>query len=417
MVTAFHVVAGCAAVRVGYQGVAERDARIVRVAVDADLALLEVADAPGGAALELAEQTPEVGAVVHVYGFALGQATRENRRLMVTDANRSSARLRDALNDAAREDLRRISYPSLDTEVLRTDGNLLPGHSGAPLIDWQGRVVAVGSGGLERGTAGVGWAVRAAYVRRLPDAPAQAGRALPAPGPTSFSFAAPAVPGADQVRCGDLAFVRARQRSLGQLVASSDDQLGYHQIAATLDPRPGAFDNLLVDVWTETHSGAGVALPAGARPVASPSGDCVASLVPGVLEMRIGGTALPPPRIGDPAAMQAWVQAMQWASAAFEARAIQEFVPFIGIDPRFSYPVPQSHPTMMVMRRDLAGQRPNAPAHNVFETLLATPTAFVGVAAVNRDWRYAQSTPPEMLRLWITAALGVHLSTVPSSMP
>ena len=39
-----------------------------------------------------------------------------------------------------------------------------PGHSGAPIIDREGRVLAIGNGGLKSGTIGQGWAIPVAKL-------------------------------------------------------------------------------------------------------------------------------------------------------------------------------------------------------------------------------------------------------------
>ena len=88
VVTAFHVVQGCGSISVGYQGITELPAHVTHVLQDADLALLQVES--GGAnvtPLVETDRAGDVNEVLHVYGFALGQATRENRRLIVTAAN------------------------------------------------------------------------------------------------------------------------------------------------------------------------------------------------------------------------------------------------------------------------------------------------------------------------------------------
>lgn len=49
--------------------------------------------------------------------------------------------------------------PEVGVLVLRLNGNLQPGHSGAPIIDQTGKVLGIGSGGLGDGTLGIGWAI------------------------------------------------------------------------------------------------------------------------------------------------------------------------------------------------------------------------------------------------------------------
>jgi S1-C subfamily serine protease len=413
VVTALHVVAGCRAVAVGYQGIADRPGRIEHVMAEADLAMIEVAGAPAVGTLDVTDRAGQVNEIVDVYGYALGQATRENRRLLITDANRTNWRLRDAVNDAVRADLVTNGFPSLDIGVLRTDGNLLPGHSGAPIIDYQGRVIAVGSGGLERGAVGVGWAVRASYVPQLLTAPTAAPGLVANLKGAGFAYAKPEEStGADRVRCGELTFIRTKQRTLAQLVSTSDDQLGFYQLAETTGQPATAFAGFLYDVWTETSSGTGVAVPQGVIP--HPSGaDCVAVLEPGVIEMRIGSAALPPPRPGDITTFVSWNATMQPDTVAFEQRATREFLPWLAIDRRFSYIMPETRPSLMVNRKFFGGQAPGGPAHAVFETLLATPKAFVGVATVNRAFAAPQMQPPARYRAWLTAGFGTHLSTVP----
>jgi Trypsin-like peptidase domain len=68
------------------------------------------------------------------------------------------APLKFLANGDTREFLvKRGRSPSLEALMLSLDGSLLPGHSGAPIFDDQGRVIAVGCGGLGVGV-GLVWA-------------------------------------------------------------------------------------------------------------------------------------------------------------------------------------------------------------------------------------------------------------------
>ena len=419
VVTAFHVVQGCGSISVGYQGITELPAHVTHVLQDADLALLQV---EGGGAnvtpLVETDRAGDVNEVLHVYGFALGQATRENRRLIVTAANEGGAsRLRDAVNDEVRREVQQNGFPSLDVMVVRVDGNLLPGHSGAPIIDSSGRVIAIGSGGLERGAVGVGWAVRATYLAQLLDAPAAATVAPPVATESSFAYVEPVeVSGVRPVTCGSVDFTLTRQRALGELIESSDDPVGFQQIAATSGQPLESFADMTFDIWTE-ESGVGIALPAGAQ--LQPYGNsCVVDLIDGQIEMRVSGTALPPLPLDymDDQSAMAWLVAMQSASERFEYDVAQEFLPYLQINPGFSYLLPMTTPNMAVNRKLFEGQGLAQYPHAFFETLLATPRSFVGVAAVSRKYVGIYELTPEEFRSWAAAVFSTHLSTVPLGM-
>lgn len=415
VVTALHVVQGCQSISVGYQNVTELPAYVIHVLQDADLALLQVDGNADVTPLVETDRAGEVNEVVQVYGYALGQATRENRRLIVTAANDGGSRLRDAVNDDVRRELQQNGFPSLDTMVLRVDGNLLPGHSGAPIIDSSGRVIAIGSGGLERGAVGVGWAVRATYLAQLADAPAVAAIAAPATTESSFAYVEPAeVSGARPVTCGSLEFTPTRERTLGDLIASSDDPAGFQWVAASSGQPLENFANLTFDIWTE-ESGVGVAIPAGTT--LQPAGNyCVVDLIPGQFEMWVGGAALPPLPLDytDETSAYAWLMATASASQQFEFSVAGEFLPYLQLNPNFSYVSPAIYPNMMVNRELFEGQNPMlAFPHAVFETSLATPRSFVGVAAVSRKYVPVYMLTDEEFRTWAAAVFSTFLSTVP----
>jgi hypothetical protein len=186
------------------------------------------------------------------------------------------------LPDDLRAEVRRIGFPMLDTQVLRLDGNLLPGHSGAPLLDAQGQVVGIGSGGLERGAVGVGWAVRAQYLAQLrtsQDKPPVGGAvsqsAFATPEPSSGK-------GDDVIRCGDLTLIRRRVAPLGDIAASADDPPALQRLAEAAGV---PLERLAADrfaIWTEPASAAGIVLPIRLPVQTDPSMCVIPSLAPTV---------------------------------------------------------------------------------------------------------------------------------------
>lgn len=412
IVTALHVVAGCDTLRVNFQGIGERPARVARLFRPADLALLAVDQPPTLTPLLASTRIP-VGETVMVFGYGLDTSTREERPLYVTTASTSTPLLSDAVNAEARTQLLSLGAPALETEILRVDGNLLPGHSGAPVLDAAGRVVGIGSGGLQRGTVGVGWAIRARYLAELARAPALADGRAPGLGtaPNSPGYATLALgAGALRARCGQLDFIRSRTGlSLATLVASSDDQRGFQSIAMTAGRPWDVLAAMQFDIWTEQRSGAGVAVPAGGTLTPQAHG-CTARWANGLVDLFVSGADVP--AANDPT----WPMAVELTTSAFGNAWAQEFLPFLQIDPGFSYGPPRSGPGgLLINRMTFIGQRPGQVPHAAFQTLLAKGNATIGVAAITRHYPYPMTPPPDeaTYRAWVAAALAAYLSTVP----
>ncbi len=412
VVTALHVVAGCAQAQVFYQGQGMHEARVTRILRTADLALLAV-DGPLQVKPLVASTRVPIGETVAVFGYGLDVATREERPLYVTSASNDTPLLSDAINAEARDQLRAIGAPALDTEVLRVDGNLLPGHSGAPVLDSLGQVVGIGSGGLQRGTVGVGWAIRARYLSVLAGAPAFGGGAVPALGASAnspgFATVNPDV-SQTRLRCGGLDFVRTRKgQPLAMLVQSSDDRLGFSQIATFANRPWELISRMQFDVWTETRSGAGVAVPINAT-LSPIGGACVANWQNGAVTLVMGGASLPPQH--DPR----WMTAVNSLTSSFEFGWGREFLPFLTIEPQWSYMTPRTaFGGFLVKRTAFGGQRPGQLPHAAFETLLAKGPSTIGVTAITRHYPVAGTPQPsEAVYLsWVAAVFATHLSTFP----
>jgi len=63
--------------------------------------------------------------------------------------------------------LARIGFPALDLHILYLEGSLLPGYSGSPVFDPNGRLVGVGDGVLEKGASYMSWIIPAKYLAEL----------------------------------------------------------------------------------------------------------------------------------------------------------------------------------------------------------------------------------------------------------
>ncbi len=407
VVTDLHVVIGCHTVRIGYQGIDELSARIANVFVQADLVLLDVDRPPAAVGgLDLAGDVPSVGATVDAFGYPLGLPERDTKELHISYATAGSPELRQGLPADVLASLQQQGFPALDIDVLHLDGNLLPGHSGAPLIDGAGRVVGVGSGGLARGTVGIGWAVRAQYVAQLPDHhdPLPAGTEAAA---ASFAYAAPAA-AADTVQCGGLTLVRTRTVDLAGLAASSDDPDRLEPLARALTASSvAALKTIRYAIWTETKSGAAIAVPAGLA-IAPMAEGCGVQLRPPNLRlvMRIG------PLAGAVASLP-WDLArnrLQWESFLAIDRLIGSGITYRGYGLTDG---PHLVNGAEVLRRIGDGHGADGKSVRMFRADLAGRGAYIMIAAIDTAAEPPERMSAEARAAWAAALFAVQLTSFP----
>jgi hypothetical protein len=409
VVTAFHVVGGCSKIVAYIQGRGEIVGEIVRVLSRADLALVKLKVAAPVGPLKAAMAVPNINENLQVIGFYYGVPTLDSRTLTVT---LGSSTLNDMLTDQARNSLQQASGIDLGIDILRLDGNLVPGLSGAPLINQQGEVVGIGSGGLENGLAGISWAVRAHYLDELAQAPA------PTSAETSESasnlFSAPLEGSSpSQLPCGDFNFVRTKKRTLRELLNTTDDITGFMQLASTAQFDVKQLESIEYTVYSEQNSGASVAVPSGAS-LTSQQGECQVAFQDSVF-IRVGSR-----HVATPLDVQA-------ASVDFEQKFDYRGQTWFA-NPAFSYLQPTQRADGLIVRRKAAVGYSGQLIHGLaFETLLSKGDIFVGVQATNsgidpQTWSYCPYQPADaptcaryhqVYNFWAATLLGVHLSTIP----
>ena len=377
VVTALHVVDGQTSVNVHYVDrngriVASSPARVERVLAPSDLVLLTLDQPQRREPLPMNTAPPRVKEQLDAVGFPLNIAGISNTEVKVRFGGNE---LRSILPPKVLAGFG--PYPSITEEILNLEGNLVPGLSGAPILDSSGRVVGVVDGGLESGAIGISWGIPARYlealavstVRELPGAPGIA---------ELFSADLRASVGATRNFQGGR-FVKLRTRSFEELASTADDQLGLFQLAQAFSIQ--SFDPMQFryDIYQDVSTGATVVLPENAT--LSEDGFFVTASV------------------GDPrmsvkfhAANVADTYAAQNLSLEFENRLTnpeQSAWVQVMLDPQWSYLQPLNRFGVVVNRKAI--YRNIASAYGLqtdkyfFETLATNGETLLAVAAVNND--------------------------------
>lgn len=416
IVTSLHVITGCQRLSAYFEHTGNRTvrARLDRVLKRADLALLRLEESVAEP-LETTVSAPVPNEELEVIAFFLSTPSLDNKALRVTYG---SSRLRDMLPPQQRRDLDRNSTLDLNLSIVRLDGHLLPGASGAPLVNSEGKVAAIGNGGLNHGAASISWAVPAKHLDELLDSNEQEI-------PESFSnslFAAASGERSDptggslgQLRCGKIEFVVMGIRGFEQLSIATDDPLGLSQLVATADLPPRTLRNFEYWIYTPLSDGAAIAIPTWMS-VQSVGTQCEARSPDGRLVVLFGGD-----RVRDPTMAQ-------MAALAFEqevqSRTRRNWWP----DLNYTYATPlQRFDGLAATRKAWLTNDNSGPPAWGFETLMTKRSTFAGVFAMQynhnpiRDLncRYQNPSDPECVGIdreianFFQTILGVHLSTFP----
>ncbi len=384
VVTALHVVDGSSNIRVNYpaQGVT-RVATVQRVLKNADLVLLDVSNAPNVPVLPSSTAAVTTDDDLHTLGFPFDAAAISSFMLKARYGGR---RLADNVSSAVVTRIQRNGYPDPNLQVLKLgQESLLPGLSGAPIFNGRGEVVAIGDGGLEEGAINISWAIPAEHLNTLR---------------TSGASATPRGPGTRELFAADLdmavgktinangvSLVKVRTRTLTELAASADDQLGLQQLAAVFaNFGPASFS---YDIYQDIETGATIVLPEGSS--LTPGDPFWNVVLPTSMhdhdryQIKLVFTRLQPGMI-------------QGAALQFEESLKDPPSIVWQIDPQWSYAMPLSRYDGLVVRRKAVyggqfGPGGFSPAKYLFETLAGRGDAFVGLAVVNTD-----STPATIMR-------------------
>jgi hypothetical protein len=420
VVTALHVVNGCTGLSVHSDVVSDSaPAQVTKLVFADDLVLLNLGKViPGTTVFSKAKDAPQDTEDLLVVGFpedSSGSVGKTVRRQFSGDT------LATIASYAAQKELAKSKSPALDISVIFLQGTLEHGHSGGPILNSAGDVVAVADGGLKHGTTEDSWAIPSDDLAALETSSEPLAKM--AGQRSSLLFAA--TPGSSTdppIQCGGGNFKHLKTVSYSDVVLTADDVAGLQQLVAASGMNP---TNFSFEVYQDLQTGASVVLPAGQK-LALSADTCVATSLGGSVTTRVRIADASGDMTGTAAALQFEFQVMGISPGWIIAQAFSYLQPLPVVGGGVSLRKDWVHYVPFPGTAQLNLQQFDA---QQFETLALRGKSLLGVVAQNNRWsptvvqtqqacRFNANVSPfcpqalQDFSEWIESALAVHLSTL-----
>jgi hypothetical protein len=278
IVTALHVVAGIKDIEVFNQSQKKGQATIVKVLLEADLALLKLNVDLGLKPLSVKNVDPNSKTEFTIWGYPHGIFTIAGDDVRFSRSLNQNPTLNDIITQTdLKFDLVKQGFPLPNARIYRVSSIIQPGHSGAPILTSDGIVIGIGDGGLRDGTARINWAMPAAYYmpKLLISTDAIPNNiSVQASLYTSTTLVKDNATSDDQVQ-------ELEQEAKNDVVVNGSETInktwtaGFEDITGTLEPTAKKeiddfmkeynipTENMYFDVYEDFENGATVVLPAG----------------------------------------------------------------------------------------------------------------------------------------------------------
>lgn len=244
------------------------DAQVIKVLKEQDLVLLQLKSPATQKPITASNLNVGINSSLYTMGYnGKGNLNSIIDRTLRIGYN-SNGTLAGLLPRNLREALEKCGRPHPTIEILYLDGTLLPGFSGAPIIDDNGHLAGIADGGLEEGASSISWGIKASQLNALLSSNESFPYALSCGGATStVSFAAQSILDEEKVeyiKYKNFEFIKTKVRTIEEMFSTIDDPDGLQKLISGLWLYDDTnYLNFRYDVYEDLTSGMTFCVPEG----------------------------------------------------------------------------------------------------------------------------------------------------------
>lgn len=263
VVTSLHVMKEGADIQIEFEG-AKTGARVIKVLQEADLVLLYVDNPVQGwkSINSYDSNKPEYKSELSALGYnngAPGLSTRELKKGFVKPEI-----LKLLVPPDDRKVLINSKMPDINLPIYYLNGTLLPGFSGAPVVNKNGSLIGIGDGGLENGASAVSWVIPAKHLDELTKSNVTSLPASLSKSSLLFSADLDIQQEYISVKYKEFEFVKTKTRTFNQLLETADNPEELKYALSVFDDFKIDYSLFSFDIYEDGKFGLVITLPSGA---------------------------------------------------------------------------------------------------------------------------------------------------------
>ena len=246
------------------------NAKVIKVLKEQDLALLQLES--GSSQLTILSEANDalsLNSGLYTMGYNGGGNLNTIIDRTLRLGYNSNGRLEGLLPKAVKDVLKSCKRPNPSIEILYLDGTLLPGFSGAPIIDNNGRLVGIADGGLEEGASSISWGIKAEKLNTLINSIEPFPKNLNCGGASKVSFASENLleeRNVDYIAYKEFKFIKTKVRTIQEMMNTIDDPAGLQQLINGYS----MYNNInylqfKYDIYEDLNSGMTFCVPQGTK--------------------------------------------------------------------------------------------------------------------------------------------------------